>query len=147
MPHMNESCLVWISHVTDSSLLGKRWVFKGGFPHLLAQAEIMDGGWWNFWGWWNFIEQLQISPPNIRGGGNFAHREQTTPPDGSCAQSCGGHSCRRSVQALAHMPYHVPSMDSCSQFCWILHPHRIAVLFPPAFVSPWRKSFVQIHAK
>jgi len=47
----------------------KRWVWKGGFPHLSMKAEISKGGWWNFWGWWNFSEQFQISPPNIWGGG------------------------------------------------------------------------------
>ena len=39
----------------------------------------------------------------------------------------------------------VPSMGSCSQCCLILHPHRVAVPFPPTFASPWRNSFVQIH--
>jgi len=39
----------------------------------------------------------------------------------------------------------VPLMGSCSQFCLILHPHRVAVPFPPTFSSPWRNSFVHIH--
>ena len=42
---------------------------------------------------------------------------------------------------------HAPSMGSCSQFCLILHPHRVAVLFPPTFASPWRNSFLQIHGE
>jgi len=40
---------------------------------------------------------------------------------------------------------HVPSIGSCSQFCLILHPHRVAVPFPPTFALPRRNSFVQIH--
>jgi len=46
----------------------------------------------------------------------------------------------------------VPSIGSCSWFCLILQPHRVAVpflsfflSFPPTFASPWRSSFVQIH--
>jgi len=39
----------------------------------------------------------------------------------------------------------VPLMGSCSQIYLILHPHRVAVPFPPTFASPWRNSFVQIH--
>jgi len=38
-----------------------------------------------------------------------------------------------------------PSIGSCSKFCLILQPHRVAIPFPPAFASPWRNSFVQIH--
>ena len=53
---------------------------------------------------------------------------------------CSGHRCRRSVQALACILYHVPSIGSCSQFCLILQPHRVAVPFPPFFASPWRES-------
>ena len=37
----------------------------------------------------------------------------------------------------------VPSIGSCSQFCLILQPHRVAVPFLPTFASPWRNSFVQ----
>ena len=66
------------------------------------------------------------------------------PPKWQLRASCGGHSCHRSVQALALMG-HVPSMGSCSQFCLILHPHCVAVTFCPNFASPWRNSFVQIH--
>jgi len=40
---------------------------------------------------------------------------------------------------------HVPSTGSCSQFCFVLQPHRVAVPFPPTFASPWRNSFVQIQ--
>ena len=36
---------------------------------------------------------------------------------------------------------HVPSIGSCSQFCLILQPHRVAVPFPPTFASPWRNNF------
>jgi len=49
------------------------------------------------------------------------------------------------VQALARMLCHVPSIGSCSQFCLILQPRRVAVPFPPTFASPWQNSFVQIH--
>ena len=35
------------------------------------------------------------------------------------------------MQALARMLCHVPSIGSCSQFCFILQPHRVAVPFPP----------------
>jgi len=34
----------------------------------------------------------------------------------------------------------VPSIGSCSQFCFILQPHRVAVPFPPTFASPWRSN-------
>ena len=54
----------------------------------------------------------------------------------------GGHSCHRSVQELAHMLCRVPLMGSCSQICVIVHPHHVAVPFPPTFASPWRNSFV-----
>jgi len=40
---------------------------------------------------------------------------------------------------------HLPLIGSCSQFCLILQPHRVAVPFPPTFASPWQNSFVQIH--
>ena len=82
--------------------------------------------------------------PNVWGG-YFALYEQISPPKWHLRTRCGGHRCRRSVQALARMLCHVPSIGSCSQFCLILQPHRIAVPFPPTFVSPWQNSFVQIH--
>ena len=91
-------------------------------------------------------EQFQIYPQNI-GGGDFAHREHNPPPKWQLHAGCGGHSCHRSVQALTSMLCHAPSMGSCSHFCLILHPHRVAVLFPPTFASPWRNSFLQIHGE
>jgi len=38
---------------------------------------------------------------------------------------------------------------SCSHFCFILHPHRVAVPVPPTFASlrPWRNTFVQIYGE
>ena len=39
----------------------------------------------------------------------------------------------------------VPLIGSCSQFGLILHPHYVAVPFPPIFASSCRNSFVQIH--
>jgi hypothetical protein len=48
------------------------------------------------------------------------------------------------VQALDGMLYHVLSMGSCSQLCLILHPHRVAVPFPPTFRC--HDGFVQIYA-
>ena len=106
---------------------------EGGVSSLVGQGRNFEGGgWWNFWGWWNFGEQFQISPPNI---------------NGSLRTRCGGLSCHRSVQASAHMLCHVPLMGSYCQFCVILHPHRVAVPFPPTFVSTWRNSFVQIHGE
>ena len=51
------------------------------------------------------------------------------------------------VTCTYHRLCHVPSMGSCSQFCSILHPHRIAVTFPPTFSSSWWNSFVQIHGE
>ena len=38
-----------------------------------------------------------------------------------------------------------PLIGSCSQFCLILQPDRVAVPDPPTFASPWRNSFVKIH--
>jgi len=115
---------------------------EGGASSLYC--KIWNLGWIGhgsfFWGWWNFSEQIQISFQNIFEG-YFAHREQPPPLIGSYAQRCGRHRCRRSVQALAHMCYPVLSMGSYSQFCWILHPYRVAVPFPPTFASPWRNSF------
>ena len=35
---------------------------------------------------------------------------------------------------------HVRSMGSYSQFRLSLHPHRVAVPFPPTFLSPWPNS-------
>jgi len=58
--------------------------------------------------------------------------------------SCRLYLSASKVQALALL-CHVPSIGSCSQFCLILQPHRVAVPFPPTFASPWRNSFVQIH--
>jgi len=49
------------------------------------------------------------------------------------------------VQELAHALLSL--MGSCSQFGIILHPHRVAVPFPPTFASPWRNSFAQIHGE
>jgi len=69
------------------------------------------------------------------------------PPILQMRSSCGGHSCHSSVQVIALILFHVPSMGSCSQFCLILHPHRVAVPFPPILASPWRNSFVQIHVE
>jgi len=43
------------------------------------------------------------------------------------------------------MLYHVHSIGSCSQFCSILQPHRVAVPFSRTFASSWRNSFVEIH--
>ena len=96
-------------HIYIYMFLAKRWVWKGGFPHLVQ-------------------------------------REQPPPKNGSCAQSCGGHSCRRCVQALAHMLHHVPSMCSCSQFCRIkqnphvMRPHDVAV-------QPHVVSFIGLFCK
>ena len=58
---------------------------------------------------------------------------------------CGGHRSRSSVQVLVRILCHVPSTDSCSHFCLVLQPHRVAVPFPPTFALPWRNNFVQIH--
>ena len=83
--------------------------------------------------------------PQMLGGGYFALYEQNNPPKWQLRTRCGGHRCRRSVQALAHMLCHVPMIGSCSQFCFTLQPHRVAAPFPPSVASPWRNSFVQIH--
>jgi len=72
--------------------------------------------------------------------------QQNSPPKWQLRTRCGGHSCRRSMQAFADMLCHVPSMGSCSQFCLILQPHRVAVPFTLIFASPWWHSFVQIHS-
>jgi len=51
-------------------------------------------------------------------------------------------------QKLNEMPAQrkaLPSIGSCSHFCLILQPHRVAVLFPTTFASPWWNSFVQIY--
>jgi len=104
------------------------------------------------WGWWKFSEQCQISPLNIWGG-YFAPYEKNSPPKWQLHTRCGGHSCRRSVHEFmsawvhesAHLLCHAPSTGSSSQFCLILHPHRVAIPFPPSFASPWRNSFVQVH--
>jgi len=76
-------------------------------------------------------------------GGYFALYEQNSHPKWQLRTRCGGHSCRRLVQALAHML--VPLMGSCSQFYLILHLHRVAEPFFPTFSSPWWNSFVQIY--
>ena len=88
----------------------------------------------------NFRFVLQIF-----GGVILLIESKLTPPNGSLRARCGGHSCRKSVQALPRMLCHAPSIGSCSQYCLILQPHRVAVPFPPTFSSPWRNSFVQIH--
>ena len=72
--------------------------------------------------------------------------QQNSPPKWQLRTRCGGHSCRRSMQAFADMLCHVPSMGSCSQFCLILQPHRVALPFTLIFASPWWHSFVQIHS-
>ena len=73
-----------------------------------------------------WLSQTQLAPPQLA--------------------ACG-HGFHRSVQALASMFYHALSMGSCSQFCLILHPHRVVVPFPPTFASPWQNSFVQIYGE
>jgi len=85
--------------------------------------------------------------PQMFGGGILVIGSNPPPPNGSCAQSCDRHSCRRWVQALVRMLYQAPSMGFCSQFGLILHPHRVAVPFPPTFATPWRNILLQIHAE
>ena len=29
---------------STNTFIGKQWVWKGGFPHLVLKAEIMEGG-------------------------------------------------------------------------------------------------------
>ena len=41
----------------------------------------------------------------------------------------------------------LPSTSSCSQFCLILHPHRVAVPFPPTFASQWGTALFESVAK
>jgi len=55
-------------------------------------------------------------------------------------------SATRALRGMVFWRF-VPSMRSCSQLCLILHPHRVAVPFPPTFATPWWNSFVQIHAE
>ena len=71
------------------------------------------------------MRNLRFDPQTF-GGGYFAHREQTNPPKWLLRTRCGGHRCRRSMQALAHMLCLVPSIGSCSQFFLTLQPHRVA---------------------
>jgi len=68
------------------------------------------------------------------------------PPNGCCAQDVAGIGVGDQCRHLL-MLCHVPSIGSCSQFCLILQPHRVAVPFLPTFASPWRNSFVQIHGE
>jgi len=68
--------------------------------------------------------------------GLFCSLSANIPSKWQLYASCSGHSCCRSVQALAHMLCRVPPMGSCRQFCFILHPHRVPFPFPPTFASP-----------
>jgi len=112
---------------------------------LMLKAEIMGG-------WWNLYEQFQTCSPNIWGC-YFAFYEQNNPRKWSLRTRCGGPNCRRSVQALAHMLCHVPSISCCSQFCLILQPHRVVqYTFSSKFCvataeqlcsNPWRNDFVE----
>ena len=92
----------------------------------------------------------EISMSNFRfllqiwGGGILLPISKTPPPKWQHERKMW-HSCHRLVQELAHVLCHVPLMGSCSQFCVILHPHRVAVPFAPTFASLWRNSFVQIY--
>ena len=56
----------------------------------------------------------------------------------------GKHTCFETPENQM-FSWFVPPIGSCSQFCLILQPHRVAVPFPPTFASPWRNSFVLIH--
>jgi len=80
--------------------------------------------------------------PQIFGGLILLIESKLTSLNGSCAQDAAGtgvaDECRRLL-------CHVPLIGSCSHFCLILQPHRVAVPFPATFASPWRNSFVQIH--
>jgi len=59
-----------------------------------------------------------MSPPNILGGNLAPYK--ISPPNGYRAQRCGRHGCRRSVQALAHVPYRVSKIPrQWGRACWI----------------------------
>ena len=65
-------------------------------------AEIMQGGWWKFWGWMKFqISMCKIAPPN-----------------GSCAQDAAGiavaHQCRHLLKCFALCPRWAPA----ASFAW-----------------------------
>ena len=132
---------VGTSYTCDICIHREIMGLEGGGSSLGVEGRNCGGGVVN---WWNSSEQFQICSPN-NWGSYLAPYEQNSPPKWQLRTRCSGHSCRRSVQALARMLCQVPSMSFCSQFCSILHPHRVAVPFPPNFWSPWRNSFVQVH--
>ena len=96
----------------------ERWVGKGEFPHLYNKSNI-DGN----------NRRNENNPLNSM----YMNGQLPCPP-------CTAHALTGGVFSRF-----VPSIGSCSQFCLILHFHRVAVPFPASFASPWRNSFVQIH--
>jgi len=34
-----------VIEIANPKCIGKQWVWKGGFPHLVAKDKIKDGGW------------------------------------------------------------------------------------------------------
>jgi len=109
---------VFATFIMHLSCIGKRCVWKGEFPHLYNKSDI-DGN--------NRRNENNPRTPMYMNG------QLPCPP-------CTAHARTGGVFSRF-----VPSIGSCSQFCLILHFHRVAVPFPASFASPWRNSFVQIH--
>ena len=72
----------------------------------------------------------QVRPPSYR-----SNPYSTPPTEGSVTL----HTFFETPQKQVFSRF-VPSIGSCSQFCFILQPHRVAVPFPPTFASPWRSN-------
>jgi len=100
---------------------------KGGVSSLGVEGRNYGRGCWN-----NENSSEQICSTNIWGG-HFApyaqreqnsHREQNSPPKWLLCTRCVG------IQVcITYMLWYVPVVDSCSQFCLIVHLHRVAFFF------------------
>jgi len=83
--------------------------------------------------------------PQIFGEVILLPMSKITSPNGSCAQAAVGIAVTDSCHLLVCF-ISMRALDGLLQpVLLILHPHRVAVPFPPTFASPWRNRFVQIH--
>ena len=83
--------------------------------------------------------------PQIFGEVILLPMSKITSPNGSCAQAAVGIAVTNSCHLLVCF-ISMRALDGLLQpVLLILHPHRVAVPFPPTFASPWRNKFVQIH--
>jgi len=124
--------------------IGNRWVCRGGVPHLVLEAKIMEVGWWN--------DKSQLSNfgfvPQIFGRAILHPMSKIASPNGSCALDWDAvgiavaDQCRHLLICFAMCPWWAPA----ATFAWFCI--LIVLLYPlPTFSSPWRNSFVQFHGR